>query len=218
MSLKVKASYKSLISFLNNYTIVENLLREYLKKRVSFNFKDVDLLILDEINDNYSHHLTNDSSKDFLNNKIDTTKESYPVFNILNFLAKEHFEFIRGRNILKVDNIETFQFLYNSLDINPIYSMSIVSTLKNIHSYQERILYLKLKTDNNNIEYPNRFSFLESFSDNHFHLGGANSFAYRLHSILQNPLSLKSSQLPQDKNIKEINRLTINNNFFIFFP
>lgn len=203
MPLNIKPSYRSIISFLGNYEIAEELMEDYLQRGVKFNFFSTSYssAILDDINDAHTHHLTNESSLAFLKNKTRGLPKSHPFFNLLLFLAKEHFEFIRGRNILKIENIETFQFLHNTIDINPIYAMAISESIKDI-SHTQRISYIKFKTDNNSIEFPKRFSFLESFSDNHFHLGGANSFAYRLHSILQSPLSIDTSKLPQDKDIK----------------
>jgi len=205
MPLKVKPSYRSVINFLGNYSIAERLLREYLDKGIKFDFSDIDDLILEDINDAHSHHLSNESSVAFLDNKIGGNPKSHPFFNLLVFLAKEHFEFIRGRNILKIENIETFQFLHNTIDINPIYAMAISMSIKEI-SHNQRISYIKFKTDNNSIEFPKRFSFLDSFSDNHFHLGGANSFAYRFHTLMQYPLSLDTSIMPQDKNLKVLKR------------
>lgn len=205
MPLEIKPSYRSIINFLGNYSIAQKLLREYLDKGVKFDFSDIYHLILEDINDAHSHHLSNESSVAFLDNKIGGNPKSHPFFNLLMFLAKEHFEFIRGRNILKIENIETFQFLHNTIDINPIYAMAISMSIKDI-SHTQRVSYIKLKTDNNSIEFPKRFSFLESFSDNHFHLGGANSFAYRFHTLMQYPLSLDTSMMPQDKNLKVLKR------------
>lgn len=207
MPLEIKPSYRSIINFLGNYSIDERLLRGYLDRGIKFDFtnSNIDELILEEINDAHSHHLSNTSSVEFLDNKIRANPKSHPFFNLLVFLAKEHFEFIRGRNILKIENIETFQFLHNTIDINPIYAMAISMSIKEI-SHKQRVSYIKFKTDNNSIEFPKRFSFLDSFSDNHFHLGGANSFAYRFHSLMQYPLSLDTSQMPQDRNLKILKR------------
>ncbi len=205
MPLIVKPSYRSIVNFFSNYDIVENLLLNYHNKGTKFNFKDIENEIMEQLNDNHSHQLTNESSKDYLISKLSSTEVKHSLYNVLKFLAKEHFEFIRGRNVLKTDEIETFQFLNNSIDVNPIYSMAVSRSIKQMN-HNERIAYLKYKTDNNIIEYPKRFSFLESFSDNHFHLGGANSFAYRLHKILQNPLSLDQTNIPQNKTLKALHK------------
>ena len=198
MALKIISSYNSLLQFIENMDVVNEVCHVFYYKQSSMRFltnQTIWNIILEKTNNHQHHHYTNRKSLNHLKFKLGRYKDKHVLYNLLKYLSLEHFELKRGRNILKAENIETFQILQNSIDITPIYAMSISEYIQ-FYSPTEKIAYIKESISNNALPLPERFLSLKSFSDNHFHLGGGNNFSYRLHKILQNPKRVNFNHIP----------------------
>jgi hypothetical protein len=206
MPLKILSSYNSLLYFIEDKEIIDEICSNFYEKQSSINLEKNNIWnILLKKTYNNQHHYTNRKSVEHLKFKLHQYKNKHLLYNLLKYLSLEHFEVKRGRNILQVEKIESFQVLQNNIDITPIYAMAISEYIQ-LYSPTEKIQYLKKSIQHNAIPLPHRFLSLEVFSDNHFHLGGGNNFNYRLHKILQDPSKVNAKKLPHNyrlNNIKE---------------
>ena len=206
MALKIISSYNSLMQFIENIDIINEICRVLYHKKSSMHFlknQTIWDIILEQTNNHQHHHYTNRKSLNHLKFKLERYKDKHVLYNLLKYLSLEHFELKRGRNILKSENIETFQLLQNSIDITPIYAMSIAEYIQ-FYSPTEKIAYIEESIGNSALPLPERFLSLKSFSDNHFHLGGGNNFSYRLHKILQNPKKVNYDHIPHTHHCQSV--------------
>lgn len=205
MPLRIKSSYEALLYFIEDKDIIDEICQYFYYKDSYYNFEDTKeniwKILAHKTNDNRHHHYTSRKSLEYLQYKLSIYKSKHTLYNLLKYLYLEHFEVKRGRNILRIDQIESFQFLQNTIDVTPIYSMSISEYLEDYTSFSKKIHYIKESIENNNIPLPNRFLSIKNFSDNHFHLGGGNNYNYRLHKMLQEPLSVNPNKIPDNNRL-----------------
>ena len=201
MPLKVLSSYNSLLYFIKEKDILDEICSHFKWKQSSFKFNNqysnIWDILLKKTHNQQQHHYTNKKSLQHLQFKLNQYKHKHMLYNLLKYLSLEHFEVKRGRNILQTERIESFQILQNSVDITPIYAMAISEYIQE-YSPREKLKYLNSSIENSSIPLPHRFLSLENFSDNHFHLGGGNNFTYRLHKVLQDPRKVDYKYIPDN--------------------
>jgi len=212
MPLRLKSSHLALLYFIKEKKIVDEICQHFQQKHNPFDFHNkkssIWTILLNRLNNNQHNHHSNRKSIEYLQFKLAIQKKQHPLYNLLYYLYLEFFEIKRGRNILQVHKIEDFQLLQNSIQMTPIYAISIAEYIKDFPPAQ-RISYLQNSIKNNAIPLPHRFLAIKNFSDNHFHLGGGNNFTYRLHKMLQTPHNVSYKDIPDNyklyafKKIKE---------------